>query len=159
MLKRITDIMKNFYHHSIPFVRVDMHDLEKEQRDEMASFGLSEGYGQLGLEFRFEAFNASGQMVCLGKIDHIPGKQVTVRRIETELEYRHQGYGTSAVIEISKYFGGLPIVPMDERGDGIHFWAALRKRSETADIIKEQISLTEASQLLKHVEASLRLKM
>lgn len=156
MLKNIINLMKNFDCRRLPSVRVALHDLEKEQRDEMSPFGLlkSNSCTPLGLEFRFEAFNAAREKVCFGKIDHIPRKQVTVRMIETDLAHRRKRYATSVVLELSRLFGGIPVVPMDERSAGIRFWAALRERSNTADLVKAQISLTDASQLLRQAAAS-----
>ncbi len=156
MLKTIIKKLKNFRRKGIPFVRLELYDLEQESRDKLASVGLlhPDCCDPLGFEFRFEAFNTSGQKVCSGKIDHIPGKQVTVRGIETELEFRRKGYGTSVVLELNKNFPGVPVAPMDERSEGISFWATLRKYSETKNFVIEQISLTSASQLLREAVAS-----
>lgn len=135
-----------------PEVRVVLIDLELEQR---ASFGAGVLFGPRhfepeGIEFRFEAFNMDGEVVCSGKIDHIPGMQVTVRYIGTVPAHQRRGYGTSVLSWLSAHFDNLPIVPMDERGEGgVAFWAALRERPVTGLHVREQIGLTEASLLVR----------
>lgn len=135
-----------------PEIRVALRDLEAEQRAAFAAGGLfdSRHFESEGIEFRYEAFNMAGEMVCFGKIDHVPGMQVTVRYIETVPAHQRRGYGTAVVCWLSAHFDHLPIVPMDVRGEGgVAFWAALRERPVTGLFVREQISLTEASLLVQ----------
>lgn len=137
-----------------PEVRVELFDLELEQRQQMATSGFDESchFAPAGIEFRFETFNAAGELVCTGKVDHIPGVQVTVRHIDTVPGHRRRGYATGAVRWLSAHFGWLPVVPMDERGDGVAFWAALRDGPVTELFVRPSIGLTEASELVKQAE-------
>jgi hypothetical protein len=135
-----------------PEVRVILTDLELDQRAAFAAGGLIDPrhYEPDGMEFRYESFNIAGEKVCSGKIDHILGMQVTVRYIETVTAHQRQGYGTAVLRWLSAYFGGLPIVPMDERGEaGVAFWAALRERPVKGLLVREQIGLTDASLLVQ----------
>lgn len=137
-----------------PEVRVELFDLELEQRQQIAPGGLDDSchFAPAGIEFRFEAFNAAGELVCTGKVDHIPGVQVTVRHIDTVAGHRRRGYATAVVRWLSAHFGGLPVVPMDERGDGVAFWTALRDGPFTGLFVRPSIGLTEASELVKQAE-------
>lgn len=136
--------------------RVTLTDLELKERATAAAFGFVDPglYGPDGIEFEYESFNRAGEMVCFGKIDHIPGVQVTVRYIETVETYQRQGYGTAVLCWISDHFGGLPVVPAAERGEaGVAFWTALRRRPRNALAVREEISITDASLLLRQAIA------
>jgi hypothetical protein len=137
-----------------PEVRVELFDLELEERQQIAPGGFDDSrhFAPAGIEFRFEAFNAGGELVCTGKVDHIPGVQVTVRHIDTVSGHRRRGYATAAVRWLSAHFGWLPVVPMDERGDGVAFWTALRDGPFTELFVRPSIGLTQASELVKQAE-------
>lgn len=141
-----------------PEVRVELIDLELEERQQIASGGFDDPrhFAPDGIEFRLEAFNAAGELVCTGRVDHIPGVQVTVRHIDTVPGHRRRGYATAVVRWLSAHFSSLPVVPMDERGDGVMFWAALRDRPFTGLFVRPPIGLTEASELVKRVEKEAR---
>lgn len=141
-----------------PEVRVELSDLELDRRKQIAPGGFDEPrhFAPAGIEFHFDAFNAAGELVCTGKVDHIPGVQVTVRHIDTLAGHRRRGYATAVVHWLSVHFGELPVVPMDERGDGVAFWAALRDRPVTELFVRQCIGLTEASELVKRAEKEAR---
>jgi len=129
----------------LPQIQLELHDLEQEQRDELAKAGLSDSrcLGQLGLEYRFEAFNQAGEKVCCGKIELVPEsadtqKQILVQQIYTEKIHRRQGYAASAILTLSHRFGSLPITPVGEFS-GLRFWTALRRKRRTAAIVKPGI--------------------
>lgn len=141
-----------------PEVRVELSDLELDRRKQIASGGFDDPrhFAPAEIEFHFDAFNAAGELVCTGKVDHIPGVQVTVRHIDTLAGHRRRGYATAVVRWLSVHFGELPVVPMDERGDGVAFWAALRDLPVTGLFVGQCIGLTEASELVKRAEKEAR---
>lgn len=140
----------------LPVVHLELVDLEQEERDQqrMLSFYDEESRPPLGLEFRFQAYNKVGEAVCSGKITHIPGASVIVRAINTPDERQRKGYGTSTVLGLSKAFGDLPIVPMDERGDGLIFWPAIRERFAESGLIESQTSITDSKRVREMIENS-----
>lgn len=141
-----------------PDVRVELTDLELERRKQIAAGGFDDPrhFEPAGIEFNFSAFNAAGELVCTGKVDHIPGVQVTVRHIDTLAGHLRRGYATAVVRWLSAHFGSLPVVPMDERGDGVAFWTALRDRPFTGLFVRQSIGLTEASELVQRAEKEAR---
>jgi hypothetical protein len=149
-----------------PEVHVELTDLELERRAEAAVGGFTDSslFSPEGIEFRYEAFNPSGELVCSGKVDHIPGVQVTVCHIDTVRSHQRKGYATAVVRWLRTHFSdltmphvaeGLPIVPMDERGEsGAAFWTALRKRPVTGMFVKESIGFHDACLLVRQAESA-----
>lgn len=135
----------------LPKIHLKLIDLEVERREEMgrelALLGLTGFEEPIGFEYRFEAFDVRGNMVCFGKLDRIPKLSLNIRRIETVETYRRKGYGEATVWALIRHFH-LPISPVDERGEGICFWGAMRKRFRTQGLIMDQISITDADILL-----------
>ncbi|NTV70118.1 MAG: hypothetical protein HGA71_08240 [Azonexaceae bacterium] len=141
---------------TLPVVRLDLVDMEQEKRDQrcMLSFYDEESRPPLGLEFEFQAFNDAGDAVCSGKITHIPNASVMVCGIKTVVEQQRKGYGTSTVLGLSKAFGGLPIVPVDERYDGLSFWPSIRERFAESGLVEMQTSVTDSNNLRVMIEKS-----
>lgn len=141
---------------TLPVVHLDLVDLEQEERDQERLFGYydEECRPPLGLEFSFQAYNKAGEAVCSGKITHIPGASVIVRGIDTPDEHQRKGFGTSTVLGLSKAFGDLPIVPMDERGAGLSFWPALRELFAESGLVETQTNLTDSKRLREMIEKS-----
>jgi len=140
----------------LPVIHLVLVDLEQEERDQqrMFSFYDEKSRPPLGLEFRFQAYNEVGEAVCSGKITYIPGASVIVCGINTPDEHQRRGYGTSTVLGLSKAFDGLPIVPMDERGDGLSFWPAIRERFGESGLVEMQTNLTDSNRLREMIEKS-----
>lgn len=137
-------------------VHLELVDLEQEERDQQRTFSFYDEKSRppLGLEFRFQAYNEAGEAVCSGKITYIPGASVIVCGINTLDEHQRKGYGTATVLGLSKAFDDLPIVPMDERGDGLSFWPAIRERFASTGLIEMQTNLTDSNRLREMIEKS-----
>lgn len=130
---------------ALPAIRLELVDLILEERDEQLAFGIDDEYGPpSGLEFRYLAFNGQGDMVCSGKVTQIPGLQLIVCGINTPKEHRRKGYGSATIKALFAAFESLPIAPMDERGDGLAFWPAVRQLFEGEVAFFEQTCLTNS---------------
>lgn len=139
---------------TLPVIHLDLVDIEQEQRDQrcMLSFYNEKSRPPLGLEFRFQAYNDAGDEVCWGKITHLPSASVMVCGIDTHVEHQRKGYGTSTVLGLSKAFGDLPIVPVDERYDGLFFWPSIRERFAESGLVEMQTSVTDSNRLREMIE-------
>lgn len=131
----------------LPKIHLELIDLEVEQRQELALNNLAGFEEPIGFEYRFEAYDLIGSMVCSGKLDRIPGLSVNIRQIETVGIHRRKGYASATVWALIRHFH-LLITPVEERGLGVRFWQAMRNRYLAQGLIRDQISVTDANSLL-----------
>lgn len=143
---------------TLPSVELVLHDLEMEERASRPKWLDAPFTGLVGFEFRFDVFNGAGKKVGHGKID-LPGRQISVRYIETLDAFRRQRYATSAVLALGQRFKGLPVVPVSERGQGMAFWAALRQQHATARLVGEEISIMTGDLLMEQAYAAERARL
>lgn len=138
----------------LPAVQIVLIDYELQKQDDrrkrLSSFDEA-NQPPLGLEFKYKAYNDNGDEVCFGLLVHIPGVQLNISGITTVESHRLQGYASSTILELSRLFEGLPIVPSYESNGGFRFWASARKRFAKIDLVKQQIAMDASTAELQKI--------
>lgn len=135
---------------------MELIDIEMEMQDQRrnCSFFVEAKQPPVGLEFEYMAYNVNGDLVCSGVIAHLPDVQINVTGITTPKIHQHKGYASSTVLELSRLFNGLPIVPVREQYDGVYFWPAVRERFSEANLVRMQTDIATSQQQVQEVADS-----
>ncbi|KVV07439.1 hypothetical protein WK77_16765 [Burkholderia ubonensis] len=92
-------------------------------------------------EFTLHFFRHGAVGVGRAKIRLVKGRRVWVNHIEVNESYRRRGYA-SAFVQWVVDVCGHQLVPVNERGDGPVFWAALRCDARFSGWVESGISET-----------------
>lgn len=97
-------------------------------------------------------FSTSGGAAPVGRaaIRLLEGQTVWVKHIEVEPAFRRKGYG-SAFVQWMHRVCAAPIVPVEERGDGPAFWAAMRTTTLFSGSVADGISRTTYTVALRQL--------
>jgi hypothetical protein len=90
-------------------------------------------------EFSLHFSSSTGEPLGRAGIRIVEGQKVWVKHFEVESVRRRKGYGSAFVTWIASATG-LSIVPVNERGDGLAFWAALRNDPKFSERVEDEIS-------------------